>query len=166
MTWELTHVIATFQIASANSLTRSGLRVPARPQSIFVSAKAHDRHLNLTFRMRQFTYFEFFRLNFPRTGRSKVLIDDLHLDSVVAFGRARMLASSRIVRQQTLLHTGGAVVHVAFMLVRVVTFRWELAWELAFRWFRLLFAATGYSYCRLATSVSQFKYLVSRIIPL
>lgn len=120
-------MIAAFQISSAYSLTRRRLRVPAWPQSLFVATEAYDRHLHLTLGMRQFTNFNFLRLNVPWTGRAKVLIDHLHLDRVVTFDRARMLATSGVIGQQALLHAGRAIVGVAFVLVRVMAFRCDFA---------------------------------------
>lgn len=128
-----------------------------------MTAETNDRHFYFTFWMRQRANFEFFRLNFPRTGWSKVFIDHLHFYCVMTFGGAWMLASRCIVRQQTLLIARRTIVHVTFVFVYVMTFRWDFTWKLTFWWFRFLFSTAGHCYCCIAASVKSNNGIDHRI---
>lgn len=145
-------MVTTLQLASAFTLTGRRCRVPARPKDFLVAAETYDWNFYFALWMRQFTNFNFLRLNFPWPGRPEILVDDLHFDCVVTLGGAKMFTSSCIIGQQTLLDACRTVVHVTFMLIRVMAFRCDFAWKLTFRCFRFLLATAWYSHRCLAAS--------------
>lgn len=115
-------MIAAFQSSAAGATARSGFGIPARPLGILVTANAIHSHLHLTFWMRQLTNFVFLWLNVPGAGWFEILVDNLHLNGIMTFGSAWVLAIGYIVSQQAWLSTRRALVHVTIVRIQMMAF--------------------------------------------
>lgn len=119
--------MAALQCATAWSTTRSWFRVPAWPHSVLMTTDAVHRNFYPARWMRLLLYFVLFHWHIPRTRRLEILVDNQHLDGVVAFGLTRMLTAGNIVGQETWLYACGTLAHVTLVLVRMMTFRCKFA---------------------------------------
>lgn len=113
--------------------------------------------------MGEFLHDQSLDRNVPRPGRPMVLVDQRHLDSIVATRLARMLTSSRRVVLPTRLRARRTFVRMASMRLLVVAFGRNATRLLAARWLRLLLTSARHRRRGLAAATVHRAALSARI---